>query len=94
MLGGGLAVEHGALPPGRLVVGVAERLTQADAELGERRLVGAEDAVPGVVARTAPSSTAASRARPRRSSSAATERSIVHWVDHTPARRQWAMRRR
>ena len=41
-----------------------------------------------------PSSTAASRRRPSRASSPAIERSIVHCVDHMPARRQWASSRR
>src|SRR3546814_16781477 len=36
--------------------------------------------------------TADSRGRPSRTISRAIDRSIVHWVDHMPARRQWSMR--
>ena len=49
---------------------------------------------PSVVPRTAPTSTAESSWPPRASRSTAIERSIVHWVDHMPARRQWVSRRR
>ena len=49
---------------------------------------------PAAVARTAPSRTAASWKRPSRASSPAIERSIVHCVDHIPARRQCMISRR
>ena len=47
---------------------------------------------PSALASTAPSSTAASFGRPSASRTTATHRSIVHCVDHIPARRQWPMR--
>ncbi|MFN0091753.1 MAG: acyl-CoA dehydrogenase family protein [Acidimicrobiales bacterium] len=49
---------------------------------------------PARVLRTAPSRTAASTWRPTRCRSWATERSIVHWVDHIPARRQCSISQR
>ena len=90
VLDGGVTVECRSLGKRRLVDVVAERRRAAvgraqPAPPRRRRRCG----VPTVVARTEPVNTAASWGRPRRASSPAIERSIVHCVDHIPARRQW-----
>jgi hypothetical protein len=92
VLDGGVAVEHRALGQRGLVSVGPEGLRKAPAEFAQCHLVGAENPVAGLSRMDRPSSTAASLSCPTRTSRPAIDRSIVHWVDHMPVRRQWSMR--